>query len=319
MHLLLGEQLESLCKNAIDEVLLVAPFVKGHILQRLLGCIEPKVAVRIVTRWNPLEIQAGVSDLGVWPLIDGRENSSLYLCSHLHAKYFRADKTCLIGSANLTGRALGWSKQANLELLVKLNSQSSGLPDFEEAVILNSALVDESVYQKTKDAVNSLPENFMLFSTEGSKYDEAGDQEGASSLKVFLPTEWLPVTRFPDVLFKAYSGDISNLSQASKEMASLDLAFLGIPPGLPLVPFKHCVGALLLQSPIIARVDEFLISPQRFGAVTALLKSLPCSLNSDFDANHSWQTLIRWFLFFLPGRYSQINSEYSEVFIRTNT
>lgn len=315
MHILLGEQLELLCSNATDEVFLVAPFVKAHILQRLLECIEPMVAVRLITRWNPLEIQAGVSDLSVWPLIDGRKNSSLYLCSHLHAKYFRADKACFIGSANLTGRALGWSKQANLELLVELDSQSFGLAEFEEMALANSVLVDESIYQKTKDAINSLPKDLFFISHEYLKYEQAvhTDSEDIQA----LPAHWLPITRFPDVLFRAYSGDIGNLSSASKQMAGIDLAFLRITPGLNKSAFNFCVGAALLQSPIIAQIDQFLTSPQRFGAVTAFMKSLPCSNHSNFDASHSWQTLIRWFLYFLPDRYSQINSSYSEVFVRT--
>jgi hypothetical protein len=317
MHILLGEQLELLCSKATDEVFLVAPFVKGHVLQRLLDCIKPNVSVRLVTRWNPLEIQAGVSDLSVWPLIDGRKNSSLYLCSHLHAKYFRVDKTCLIGSANLTGQALGWSRQANLELLVELNSQSLGLTDFEETVLANSALVNESIYQKTKDAVNSLPENLLLVTDECLKYEQ-GVSADSGSLQI-LPAHWLPITRFPDVLFKAYSGDISNLSYASKEMAETDLTFLRITQGLTKPAFNLCVGAALLQSPIIAQIDQFLIAPRRFGAVTAFIKSLLCSNYPDFDANHSWQTLIRWFLYFLPNRYRQINSSYSEVFVRIVT
>ncbi|WP_324680894.1 phospholipase D family protein [Hymenobacter sp. GOD-10R] len=317
MHILLGEQLELLCSKATDEVFLVAPFVKGHVLQRLLACIEPMVSVRLITRWNPLEIQAGVSDLSVWPLIDSRKNSSLYLCSHLHAKYFRADKACFIGSANLTGRALGWSKRANLELLVELDSKSLGLADFEETVLANSALVDESIYQKTKDAVNALPDNLLFITDEGLKYEQAV-QADSGDLPV-LPAHWLPITRFPDVLFRAYSGDISNLSHTSKQMAEIDLAFLRITPGLTKPAFNLCVAAALLQSPVIAQIDQFLVSPRRFGAVTAFIKSLPCSDYPNFDASYSWQTLIRWLLYFLPDRYSQVHSSYSEVYVRITT
>lgn len=35
----------------------------------------------------------------------------------LHAKFYRIDDVVLIGSANLTSSAMGWSQQPNLEIL----------------------------------------------------------------------------------------------------------------------------------------------------------------------------------------------------------
>lgn len=105
----LGTQLEQLCAAGRRDILLVAPFVKAHTLERLLGQVAAEVAVRCVTRWRPEEIVAGVSDLEVWPLLRDRVQSSLWLHPDLHAKLYRADDTCLIGSANITDTALGWN------------------------------------------------------------------------------------------------------------------------------------------------------------------------------------------------------------------
>lgn len=121
--MILGTELSKLCTEADRELLLVAPFIKASVLERLLDKISSDVTLKCITRWFPEEIVTGVSDLEVWNLIQNRPNSSLWLRSDLHAKYYRADNHCLVGSANLTGKALGWSDCPNLELLVPLSQQ----------------------------------------------------------------------------------------------------------------------------------------------------------------------------------------------------
>jgi hypothetical protein len=116
----IGESLTNLCQRAQKELVLVAPFVKADVLDRLLHHINIEVSLTCVTRWHLDEIISGVSDIEVWDLIRERASASLLLRSDLHAKYYRADDECLIGSANLTMAALGWSSRQNLELLVPL-------------------------------------------------------------------------------------------------------------------------------------------------------------------------------------------------------
>ncbi|MFM6208190.1 phospholipase D family protein, partial [Planktothrix sp.] len=105
----IGEQLQNLCLNAQVEIIIAAPFIKASILKKLLDSIKSGLPIKCVTRWFPEEVLAGVTDLEVWLIIESYPNSSLWLRNDLHAKYYRADQQCLIGSANLTANALGWS------------------------------------------------------------------------------------------------------------------------------------------------------------------------------------------------------------------
>ena len=130
--MILGTELSKLCTEANKELLLVAPFIKASVIERLLDKISPGVSLKCITRWFPEEIVAGVSDLEVWNLIQNHDNSSLWLRPDLHAKYYRADNRCLIGSANLTGKALGWSHYPNLELLVTLSADEPTVKTFED-------------------------------------------------------------------------------------------------------------------------------------------------------------------------------------------
>lgn len=309
-----GSQLEELCAQACKEVILVAPFIKASVLERLLSKIPPRIALKCVTRWRPEEILAGVSDLEVWTLLEDCPNASLWLRADLHAKYYRADQKCLVGSANLTSTALGWIRQINLELLVPLPANNTQLLDFEKDLFAGSVQVDRTIFAQTQLAVQLLGEQQPTIAPREESYQL--EPEGKCQ-EVITTDVWLPTLRNPEDLYLAYSGRLEELTTASREIALLDLAAFQIPPDLPKAAFQAYVGSLLLQKPIIYHVDLFLSKPQRFGAVTNLLSSLPCGQTPSFDADRAWQTLMRWLRYFLPNRYTLSVPNHSEVFGKT--
>ena len=308
-----GTELSNLCTEANKEVLLVAPFIKAAVLERLLNEISPDVSLRCITRWVPEEIVAGVSDLEVWSLIQNRSNSSLWLRPDLHAKYYRADHRCLVGSANLTGKALGWSDSPNLELLVTLSADEPAIKTFEKELLAGCIPVDRDLFEQVSATVKLLSEQ-NIDSTPRSLSEIELIEE-----KLISADTWLPILRNPEDLYLAYSGQTEKLSTASKIAALTDLRSLPIIPNLSQKVFQAYVGTLLLQKPIIRKVDSFVKTPQRFGAVKNLLNSLPCSEINSFNAERAWQTLMRWLLYFLPNRYALSVPNYSEVFYRIKT
>src|SRR5258706_3983855 len=140
-----GDQLETLCKGAQRELLLVAPFVKAGTINRLFASVQDHVAVKCITRWRPDEILAGVSDIEIWGLLKSRPLSTLLLRTDLHAKFYRADENCLVGSANLTATALGWSRQPNLELLLTVSHDQPEIRAFENILLSGCVAVDEDL------------------------------------------------------------------------------------------------------------------------------------------------------------------------------
>lgn len=311
-----GTQLERLCADARDEVLLVAPFIKAFVIQELLAKIHANVSVNCVTRWYPEEILMGVSDLEIWPLIQERPNTSLWLRADLHAKYYRADRECLIGSANLTAKALGWTSSPNLELLVQLKANNLTLIEFESNLLLNCIRVDDNIFEQMSSTVQLLKEQHLdmnnFFAPETSPLTK---YYPLVSNIIFLEN-WLPNLRNPEDLYLAYSGHEENLTATSRDAAYQDLSAFSVVPNFSKKAFEACIATLLLQKPIIQKVDSFVAIPQRFGAVRDLLNSLPCSYSPNFDADRAWQTLIRWLLYFLPSRYTLSVPKYSEVFSR---
>ena len=130
-----GDDLRELMAAAEEEIVLAAPFIKVSALAGVLEHASQRVRVTCITRWRAEEVAAGVSDLAVFDVLGARAGATLLLWPRLHAKYFRADHRCLIGSANVTGRALGWVRPANVELLVGLPSTHPRLAAFEQRAI----------------------------------------------------------------------------------------------------------------------------------------------------------------------------------------
>ena len=313
-----GQQLESLCSQAQSEVILAAPFIKTKACDRLLSHIPSGIQLQCITRWRPEEIVAGVSDLSVWELIKARPGAKLWLRSNLHAKYYRADQHCLVGSANITATALGWCTPANLELLIP--TTAAQLNDFETELFAGAIQVDQNLFelmQNTVQLLNEQKSTVQMIESIESMPPSTGELTAAPSepQAVAIADEaWLPTLRYPEHLYSAYSGKLDNLITASQEAAQQDLRALSLPANLSQPVFHAYVGSLLLQKPIICQVDALLETPQRFGAVANFLSRLPCNRTPHFEPKSAWQTLMRWLRYFLPERYTLSTPRHSEIF-----
>jgi hypothetical protein len=313
-----GTQLEQLCAMGQQEVLLVAPFIKASALARLLVQIGESVQITCVTRWRLEEILTGVSDLEVWSILQEHPGSTLWLCPDLHAKFYRADNQCLVGSANITAKALGWKEPSNLELLVPLSAHDPIAESFEQELLATSLPVDDDLYQQMVQTVALIAEQYpepswLNVPTETETLQPASSQTPARSDDC-----WLPTLRSPQDLYACYVGKDDVLNTSAQAAAKADLEALPISPGLPKAVFEASVGIVLLQKPLVRKVDTFVATPQRFGAVRHFLASLPCANHPEFEATGAWQTLMRWLRYFLPNRYTVLPSRHSEVFQRVS-
>lgn len=294
---------EDLCRSAQAELLLVAPFIKTATLKPLLDLMPEGVAVRCVTRWWPHEIAAGVSDLEVWELFRGHDSRTLFLRHDLHAKLYKTGERCLVGSVNLTGKALGTVSPPNLELLVEVTPASTKA--FEDELWLATVEVDDQMCQAMRELVDALP-----VPMPSARPAPTHRQAGAATAGL---AGWIPRTRHPENLLIAYRGGASeNLSRAAAEAAAGDLDALAVPEGLDEDSFRQAVGVLLLQTPVAAAVDRFATTERRFGEI----RDLVARHTGEDDGSRSWQTLLRWLTHFLPGRYGYRRPKHSELFSR---
>lgn len=294
----LGADLLDLAKESCWEFIMCAPFAKQREVSKVVSAVPSGVRITLFTRWRPDEVAAGVSDTEVLSVIHGR-GGVVYLHDRLHAKFYRNENRALLGSANLTGSALGWSSNPNIELLVQ--SHDRAIQDVERCLAAESVPATDEIAKEIEELAALLPSRVEL------------PDALASTISL---DNWVPSLRMPSDLFTAYRVGAAALTSTSAAAAGVDLAILDLPVGLDQAQFTALVGHRLRCQPIFKAIDEFLSEPRRFGEVCELIRKL-----TGFDreqAEVAWQTTMRWMLEFLPHRYSRQVFRHSEVLSRTS-
>lgn len=294
----LGGMLVELAASARHKFVMCAPFAKQMVIDRLLEKIPAGVELLLITRWRPEEVAAGVSDTTVLESMWSRKGV-VYLHDRLHAKYYRNESQVLLGSANLTATALGWSAVPNLELLVEVRSDH--IEWLENLLLAEGVVATQAMADEVEGIAKLLPKGV----TAELREKVAGDA---------APVEWIPQLRAPSSLYSAYVKGVGLLTTRSAPAAAADLAALDLPPGLDERQFKHLVGHRLRVRPLFIELDQFVEKPRRFGEVSRML----AERNScdRVEADEVWQTVMRWMLEFMPDRYERHIVRHTEVFKR---
>lgn len=323
----LGEHLTDMAREATEEVLLAAPYIKEGTLERIVGPISDECSVRIVTCWNLQAVAAGASDLGVWEVVRDRKNHVLELYPSLHAKYYRFDDICVVGSANLTGAALGLTEKSNLELLTHISPAAT--EEFEEE-LEDCVAVTESIYSRYQKLLDQYEDTHPEIVRSSDTYSvgpesvrpekEVGEvQSSEESPRDAQPRPsgwWIPKLRHPEDLYRVYAKNPEHLTTATWKHGSHDLRHFDLPEELEKETFEMEIRWQLLQKPVVREIDALVSESKRFGAVRDHLRTLPCAQNDGFDPTDAWQAIMRWLLYFFDDRYHRYEANYSEIFVR---
>lgn len=282
-----GDRLVEHLAGARRDVLICAPFIKAHALDRLLGILDSDISVRIVTRWLPKEVAVGVSDLEIYDRVISRPNTSLSLLDRLHAKVYGADGVYLIGSANVTGPALGWSSNPNLELLTLASAS-------DDALVACLAQLNEArpATLAERDRIRGLADAAAV---SAIALVEDAEPDGA-------PYLWLPRLAAPSRLYQAYvPATRARLIDSVREAALEDLSALGIPEGLPEVQFNAAVAAAFRAMPAIQRLLAAAADDLRDSDGADIISQLP--VGDDLQPDQRWLAVREWMTTFLGDQY----------------
>ncbi len=296
--LLDGERLRQLIETAKSEVVLCSPFIKADVLQRLLSVVASEISVRIITRWRPAEVAAGVSDLDVFEICQDRPRTYLSLLDNLHAKMYLADDAALIGSANLTATALGWVAQSNVELLVMARRADSEianlLKQLERAEIATYAIKSRIEAEASKLTKLKLPE-----------------AEEVSELWKGKPVAlWLPQCAAPVILYRVYLGeDNADIVVSTRDDALLDLSVLSPAVGLDAEQFKKEIAIVLERMPGMQRVINEVPRQLNDADGTALMAAIRPDLSND-EAATQWEIVRDWIQEFLSKKFEVAADSY---------
>ena len=285
----------NLCQQAKGEVLLVAPFIKVDSLKKIFASIPPEVEkIMVITRWIPKEIASGVSDLEIFDLITKRPNATLLLHPCLHAKYYRADTSCLVGSANITATALGWCQIANIELLVEVNPEAKIIKDMELHLSTYSITATDSMRAAMQIEVDALKLKMKDLQIEDERTE------------IRLNSIWLPTCNKPEYLYKIYSGqDTSNLLSSVIKAGELDISALSLVPGMSEDSFQKYISAIFENTSIALEIQEITKGTGATDeAAEAIIKKYCDQMTTPiYDSDIYWGIFKKWMMYFFPKRY----------------
>ncbi|MFI5685816.1 phospholipase D family protein [Streptomyces sp. NPDC051636] len=235
-------QLHELLSSARKRVVLVAPFIKKEVFLAALAAIGDRdVELLCVTRWAVMEIAAGVSDPEIAQIAEQDDRVTIVLCHDLHAKLYVADERCLIGSANLTGRATGRRLPKNLELLVEVPVEHPEVQSVLKQIQQTSIPADAEMARQLREQAN-----LLVSDVDRPDFVVVVDEVDSARAR------WRPETRVPLRLYRVYRGMKCDYPNEILAGVARDLAHLDIQPGLDETTFSQAVRSRLYELPEVA-------------------------------------------------------------------
>ena len=224
------------CQNA-QSALIVAPYMKASPLEKVLTVVANSATITCVSRWTPLDIRSGATDLACRELVLAR-NGAFLIHDRLHAKYYRFDDKVLIGSSNLTQAGMNIADSGNLEILC-IAPPEFDVMKFETELLKEAYPVSEAAFTLWNRIASIHQEKQII-----PPYRAPGSLD-----------TWKPTTRRPEYLWLAYQQrcpEIPSIEQ--QEIASREIETLAVPRGLNAEEFNSWITQSLLTAPFVKSV-----------------------------------------------------------------
>ena len=287
--------------------LIIVPFIKVNALIHVLKSQPSLLGLKVVVRWRPEDLLAGVSDLEAYEYLKSR-GCALFLNSRIHLKlYIFGNNTALCTSANLTMKGLGLIPTSNIEAGC---SVELGTDDWRAiyALLGESRLVNDEVYAYYKAFLAKLPKAHPL--------DIPPLQLPRS--KIFTIAS-LPATNSPREFMEYHENRAT--AKADPELvrrAAHDETLFLVPPGISGDELREWLSKRFRCTPFVSKFVEFLkvTGSLRFGAANDWIHS-NCEdspLPYRWELKESTHILYNWLAAFygpniswsVPGKHSQV-------------
>lgn len=284
---------------------LVAPFVTVSALTSLLQDWHGTAVM--LTSWRPDHLQAGASDIDIYPLCRDA-GITLYILDSLHAKLYSSGlRTAWIGSANLTQRALGLSKSTNDELLVHVDPLPMSTRVWLHGLLGRAELVTAALHAWYAAWIREFTET------------------GRSPLPARPPRALvdpyllnrLPAVESPSRLLALMVGASPPRDADEQHALEHDLGLFDVVACSTRDELHAQLRPAFLRSPFVRSLDDAIPTAGiRFGAVKAWLQATCTDVPVPYrgDLTSRVQTLYKWltelasdrYQVTIPGRHSQV-------------
>jgi len=138
--------------TACHQVIIVSAYFTRGACTWLSQLLQPDIEVKIIARWQLLDLLQGASDLATYT-VSKRYGWELRIDQRQHAKMWLLDGSVLfIGSSNATSRGLGLTDRHNIEFGVRLDARPSDVSIFR-GLLESSILVTEELFARMSSYV----------------------------------------------------------------------------------------------------------------------------------------------------------------------
>lgn len=275
-------KLTDLYGQAANRAVIIAPFIKVPLFEEILAVIPTTVLdIVCITRWSAPEVAAGVSDPEIFDIAVSDGRPKVRLCHNLHAKLYVADESLLIGSANLTKKAVGKAADSNIEILTSGHIEDPAIIHAWQSALAQSVPATVEIARSVRRLADRMLARGVNIVPAEAVSSNAGRR-------------WFPGSRVPAQLFAAHQGDLSKVSFVTHEDVLIDLANLDLPPGLDRGQFNEAVKHRLHGIPELAGL-------LKNGKMTSM--ELEAALHSvcmdnGQDPKIVTDSLVRWLIYF---------------------
>jgi hypothetical protein len=303
----LFQKIQEFISSADSEILIISPYIKTEILEKLLQKKPAKTS--IITTWKLRDIQLGISDIELYQYCN-KKRIFLYLHPRIHLKAFVNDYThCVFGSANISYKGFALVSDHNYELDAKVEAIDSDSVIYFKKILKESVLVTDEIYQMFLKAVEELTPLPEL---------EEPDITSLPKKSEFLISA-LPMSYDVKELFEIYSNNFNHDSKEKRECAFHDVVLYNIPTNLDYPKFRELLKKRFFTSKFIQKLLEFVMADDRyFGEVKEWIQKncedVPIPSRRDLTGNI--QVLYKWIADLSDGEYKVDRPRYSERLYR---
>ena len=276
-----GDLVTRLSSDA-QSLVIAAPYIKADALSKVLATVSAEASLICVTKWDPRDLAVGASDVECRSMVIGA-GGSFRLHPSLHAKFYRIDDVVLIGSANLTSSAMGWSEQPNLEILCLAGD------DFDSWAFQQELL---------KDAREISDDEFLRWESIAKI---ATSRVGAIAGGQPRLDTWRPRTRDPIHLELSYQGREDQIASLDEQYAARrDLRALAMPSDLTSEEVRMWATACLLATPFTNSVIQLSHTIDVAASYQSLARTYGLNMT---EARRDIETVQNWLAFLSPETF----------------
>lgn len=293
---------------------ILAPFITTSYLEDLFS---QQREVHIVTSWRKDHLITGVSSIDLYDVVKRNNSWKLYINDRLHAKvYCRNFESLIVGSANLSKKALMDTERSNHEVLVQLDCTRHDARQICE-IMASSVVMNDEIYSKY--------ETWFSEQEIHSEPMETGSVvEFESSNDLFLVSQ-LPASTSPSRLWEIVSGQVlpdqswDEMVAAEHDLSNLGLRFTDFDNYSDFE--ERLIDLMPNQAFFSAFIDEITIEGMRFGYAKQWVQEncIDDPVPYRKKLTRTVQNLFSWIIELFGDSYEIIRPNFSQVIRKRQT